>query len=326
MSPAMAGDVTLDRIRDARARIGGRVHRTPLTGSGAVSRRLGVETFLKLELFQKTGSFKARGAWNKVLNGVLNQPAADRGKGLVAVSGGNHAQAVAYVGQQAGIPTTIIVPANTPPNYLAATRGYGANVVLAPNIAEGFALMPAYEARGWTAVHPFDDPDVINGSGVVGLEILEDCPDVTDIVLSIGGGGLMSGVAAAVKTLRPEVKLWGVETEGADAMARALVLGQPYQMPAITSIAKTLGAPIVSERTLLAAQRYLECVTVVPDSAAVQSMRFLLERIKVLPEPAAACTLAAADVLRDRFQTGGKVVLILCGGNVGLRSVAQLLA
>jgi threonine dehydratase len=140
-------------------------------------------------------------------------------------------------------------------------------------------------------------------------------------VVSIGGGGFIGGVAVAVKGVKPDVRIWGVETVGADCMTRALAAGQVVQMPAITSIAKTLGAPSVSEKTLALAQQHLESVTVVPDSEALSAMQFLLERAKVLAEPAASCTLAAADRLRGRFTSNSKVVLVLCGGNVALRDV-----
>ncbi len=307
--------IALNDIQAARQRIGSLVRRTPQTSSETLSRRLGAEVQLKLELFQKTGSFKVRGAFNKLL---AIGPAAC-GRGVVAVSGGNHAQAVAYVAQQLGLKATIIMPADTPANYVNGTKGYGAEVVFAPNAGAAFEKVAEYEQRGWLSVHPFDDPLVIAGQGTVGLEIMEDAPDLTDLVISIGGGGFMSGVATAVKALKPDVRIWGVETQGADAMSQALKAGRPVLLPGITSIARTLGAPSVSERTLRIAQSYLESVTVVPDSEAVQAIEFLLERVKVLTEPAAACTLAAADRIKGQF--GLKVVLVLCGGNL---SVADL--
>jgi threonine dehydratase len=269
---------------------------------------------LKLELFQKTGSFKVRGAFNK----VLSIPEKQRGRGLVAVSGGNHAQAVAYVGRQLGLNAVILMPQSTPWNYIEATRGYGAEVVLVPNAAEAFERIATYERDGWTSIHPFDDPLVIAGQGTVGLEIVEDEPEVTDVVASIGGGGFIGGVATAVKSLKPGARMWGVETQGADAMSQALTQGKPVQLSAITSIARTLGAPSVSDRTLALAQKYLECVTVVSDSEAMMALRFLLERAKVLTEPAASCTLAAADRLSDRFTAQSHVILVLCGGNTAV--------
>jgi threonine dehydratase len=306
--------ITLDDIRSARERITGRVARTPLVSSATLSARLGAKVFLKLELFQKTGSFKVRGAFNK----VLSIPEEQRGRGLVAVSGGNHAQAVAYVGRQLGLPAVILMPQATPRNYIEATRGYGAEVVLVPNASEAFEKIAGYESEGWTSIHPFDDPLVMAGQGTVGLEIVEDEPEVTDVVVSIGGGGFIGGVATAVKSLQAGARMWGVETEGADAMSKALAQGKPVQLSAITSIARTLGAPSVSARTLALAQKYLESVTVVPDSEAVGALRFLLERAKVLTEPAASCTLSAADRLRNRFRPESRIVLVLCGGNTGV--------
>lgn len=306
--------ITLDDIRSARERIAGRVTRTPLVSSSTLGARLGTQVFLKLELFQKTGSFKVRGAFNK----VLSIPEKQRGRGLVAVSGGNHAQAVAYVARQLGLPAVILMPQSTPRNYIDATRGYGAEVVLVPSAAKAFDRIAGYEGQGWTSIHPFDDPLVMAGQGTVGLEIIEDEPEVTDLVVSIGGGGFIGGVATAVKALKPGARIWGVETEGADAMSQALAQGQPVCLSAITSIARTLGAPSVSGATLALAREHLESVTVVPDSEAVSALWFLLERAKVLTEPAASCTLAAADRLRDQFHADSRVVLVLCGGNTGV--------
>ena len=310
-----ASPITLADIQQARLRINSFVRRTPQMSSHAVGERLGTRVDLKLELFQKTGSFKVRGAFNK----ILSAGPANCGKGVVAVSGGNHAQAVAYAARHLALKTIIIMPESTPANYVDATRGYGAEIIFAPDATSAFEKVAEFEAQDWLPIHPFDDPLVIAGQGTTGLEILEDAPELTDLVISIGGGGLMTGVATAIKSLKPDVRIWGVETHGADAMAQALAAGTPVQLPAITSIARTLGAPSVSHRTLAAAQLFLESVTVVPDSEAVAGVGFLLERAKVLTEPAAGCTLAAADRLKKQF--GSHVVLLLCGGNVALNDL-----
>jgi threonine dehydratase len=306
--------ITLDDIRNARGRIAGRVARTPLVSSATLSARLGAKVYLKLELFQKTGSFKVRGAFNKALSIAPDR----RGRGLVAVSGGNHAQAVAYVAGQIGLPALILMPEKTPRNYIEATRGYGAEVILVPSSIVAFEKIGAYEKDGWTSIHPFDDPLVMAGQGTLGLEIVEDLPQVTDVVVSIGGGGFIGGVATAIKSLKPHTRIWGVETEGADAMSKALAAGHVVQLAAITSIARTLGAPAASESTLELVRKYVESVTVVPDREAVLALRFLLERAKILTEPAAACTLAAAERLRDRFTPASNLVLVLCGGNTAV--------
>jgi len=309
-------------VRRAQERIGSYVRRTPLERSESLSRRFDTNVFVKYELFQRTGSFKARGAFNK----ILSLPENVRSRGIVAVSGGNHAQAVAYAATALGLNAVIVMPESTPRNYLDATRGYGAKVDLQPTIAAAFDKVTEYEAKGMTFVHPFDDEVVMAGQGTLGLEIVEALPDLTDVLVSIGGGGLAGGVATAVKSVNSAVRIWGVETEGADAMYRALEAGHPVHLDAITSIAKTLGAPAVSERTLVMAQNLLESVTVVSDAEAVDALVYIVERLKVLTEPAASCTLAAAEHLKDNFTPDSKVVLIFCGGNQSIADVCGYLS
>ena len=309
--------MNINDFRLAQERIRSYVKRTPLERSETLSRHLDTNIYVKYELFQKTGSFKPRGAFNK----LLSLTPEERKAGVVAVSGGNHAQAVAFVAKELGIEAVIAMPENTPRNYLDATRGYGATVDLQPNIAAAFDKANHYEKEGLIFIHPFDDPLVIAGQGTVGLEIIEDLPDVTDIITSIGGGGMAAGVAIAAKSMKPSVKAWGVETVGADAMSQAISAGKPVTLAAITSIAKTLGAPYVTQLTLDLVKEYLESVTVVPDQEAVKALVFIAERLKVLTEPAASCTLAAAERLRDNFSPTSNVVLVFCGGN---QSIADL--
>ncbi|MCC6327280.1 MAG: threonine/serine dehydratase [Acidobacteria bacterium] len=303
----------ISAIYEARGLISNHVRRTPMKQSETLTKLFGFDVYVKYEIFQKTGSFKPRGAFNKMLR--LSEH--ERAAGVVAVSGGNHAQAVAYAASTLGIKAVVLMPENTPNVYLDATRGYGAEVDLQPSIADAFAKIEHYTNDGMTFVHPFDDPLVIAGQGTVGLEIMEDLPETTDVIASIGGGGMACGVAAAVKGVEPSARIWGVETEGADAMAQALALGRPVDLPAITSIAKTLGAPSVSAFTLELAERLLENVTVVSDVEAVKAMAFILERLKVITEPAAACTLSAAHRLRENFGPTTRLVLVFCGGNAG---------
>ena len=308
--------ITLEDIKQARETIGPYVKRTPLERSETLSRRLGTNVYVKYELFQKTGSFKPRGAFNT----ILSLSASEKQKGVVAVSGGNHAQGVAYAATTLGVESLILMPANTPQNYLDAARGYGATIELLPNIADAFAAVEQHVTDGMTFVHPFDDERVIAGQGTVGLEILEDCPQVTDIFASIGGGGLAAGVAIGTRTpsSASSPRVFGVETHGADAMAQALAAGQPVELPAITSIAKTLGAPAVTERTLKLVQDYLESVTVVTDDEAIRELKYIAERLKVICEPASSCNLAAAEKLKHKFSPDSHVVIILCGGNFSL--------
>ncbi len=316
----MADVLSLSHIQAARQRIAPCIRRTPLTPSATLSERLKTNVYVKLEIFQKTGSFKVRGAFNK----ALSLRPEERGRGIVAVSGGNHAQAVAYMARALGLKSLVLMPESTPRNYVEATRGYGAEVKFAPTASAAFAAVAEYEKEGWAYVHPFDDPLVMAGQGTVGLEIMDDLPQVTDVIVSIGGGGFMSGVATAVKSLKPSIRVWGVETEGADCVSKSITAGQIVTLDAITSVARTLGAPAPTERTLEVARRLLESITVVSDKEAVQAMKFILERLKVLTEPAASCTLAAADRLKDHFSSERHVVLIFCGGNISIDDACRL--
>jgi len=309
--------ISLADVRSAQERVQPYVQRTATVRNRTLSEMLGTNVYLKLEIFQTTGAFKVRGAFNKIL---CELDAARKG-GVVAVSGGNHAQAVAYAGKVLGCRSLILTLHTTPRNYLDATRGYGAELVLLDDIAQAFATAQDYVREGMLFVHPFDDPLVMAGQGTLGLEILEDVPDLTDVFVSIGGGGLMSGTAVAIRSQK-KVRLWGVETEGADAMARALAAGHPVQIRP-TSIARTLGAPSVSETTLTLAREHLASITVVPDKEAVEALKILLERAKVLTEPAASCTLAAAMRMREHFRPDSHVVLILCGGNLGVNDLCE---
>ncbi len=313
--------MNITAINDAKTLIAPYVKRTPLEYSHSLSRRTGLPIYVKYELFQKTGAFKARGAFNK----LLNMSDVERAKGVVAVSGGNHAQAVAYAAAALGVDAVILMAENTPRGYVEATRGYGATVELLPTIADAFRRVKDHEAEGRVFVHPFDDSQIMAGAGTVGLEILEDLPDATDIILSIGGGGLAGGVATAIKASNPNIKIWGVETVGADAMSQAIEAGHPVELAAITSIAKTLGAPYVSEATLAVAKKHLESVTVVTDDEAVEAMVFIAERLKIITEPAAAVTLVAVEKLRDQFTPNSKIVLIFCGGNTGVSDLCGYL-
>lgn len=310
-----APQVTPELVLQAQQRLAGYLHRTPLVHSQTLSERLGTEVYLKLECLQKTGSFKPRGAFNK----MLTLTDAEKQAGVVATSGGNHAQGVAYAARLLGVRATICMPSFTPSNYIDATRGYGAEVVLCENGQAGCQLeAKRLREAGMTFVAPFDDPLVSAGQGTIGLEILEQLPGVTRMYVSIGGGGLISGISTIMKAALPDLRIFGVETRGADAMAQSVTAGKLVELATITSIARTLGALKVAPMTLAAVQKNVEEVIVVDDSAAVHSLIFLLERTKLLTEPAAACCLAAAETHRGTFAPGEKIVILLCGGNVAV--------
>lgn len=306
--------ISINDIWRAALRITPFIKRTPTLIDTFLSERLGTNLYLKHELLQRTGAFKVRGAFNK----ILQLSAEERERGVVAVSAGNHAQAVAYAARILGLKAIILMPETTPENYVQKTLKHGAEVRLFRTLADAFDAAGSFETDGYVYVHPFDDRDVIAGQGTIGLEILEDVPDVTDVVVSVGGGGLSGGVACAIRSLKPSVNVWGVETRGAHSMAASLDAGHIVELAEITSIARTLGAPRVGALNFELAKEYLSGVTIVEDSEAVNEMYCLLDKAKVLTEPATSCTLAAAEKLRHNFSSDSKVVLVLCGGNIGL--------
>ncbi len=310
--------ITLADIQAAHTRIAPYLRRTEVVRNHTLSQQFNANVYLKLELFQKTGSFKPRAAFNKMLR--LTQ--AERANGAVAVSGGNFAQGVAFAASTLGIQATIFMPAYTPKNYIEATQGYGAKVELRPDIQAAFDEAEQHKQHGSAYLHPFDDPDVMAGSGSVGIELLSDVPQLTDVIVSVGGGGLMSSVTTAIKSLKPSVCVWSVETEGADALAQALAAGHPVNIKP-TSLARTLGAPYAAADALAIAQKHIARHLVVSDQEAYEAQRFLMERAKIFPELSAACTLAAAYKLKAEFSPDSHIGLIICGGNVSLDDVAS---
>ncbi|MFJ6084795.1 threonine/serine dehydratase [Streptomyces sp. NPDC092369] len=302
--------IGISDIEAAGERIAGHVVRTPTVASPGLSDLLGVPVTAKLELLQRTGSFKARGATAKLLS--LSE--AERAAGVVAVSGGNHGIALAVMAAALDVKATVIMPRTAPARSIEIAEAAGASVRLTEGMAEAFALMARLPAEGLTPVHPFDDAVVIAAQGTVGLEFAADAGDLTDVVVSIGGGGLIAGVAAAFRALRPGVRVWGVETEGAEAMSRALAAGGPVPVDP-SSIVTTLCAPTVSQLTYDHVSALVEEVFVVPDREAVRGVLDLAEHAKVWTEPAAGCLLPAARQVVERVGDNARIGLVVCGGN-----------
>src|SRR5215207_4287289 len=247
--------ITIDNVLAAQQVIAERLHRTPLIGSAALSARMGAPVYLKLESWQKTGSFKPRGVLNKIA--ALSQD--ERNRGLVTASAGNHAQALAWAAAAEGIACTVVMPETSPAAKLAATQGYGGTIVLEPSTLTVFARAQALAAeRGYTFVPPFDDPAIVAGQGTVGLEILDDLPDVGTVVVPIGGGGLLAGIALALKSRRPSVRVVGVEPEGAAAMWRSHQTGHAARLDKIETIADGLSAPFAGELPFALVQQYVD--------------------------------------------------------------------
>ena len=319
----MASELDLikqDDILAAREVIAGRVHRTPVMASSYLGGQIGVQLYFKLELFQKTGSFKPRG----VLNKLHHLSPEDKHKGVITLSAGNHAQALAWAATQSGISSTVVMPAAAVRSKIEATRSYGGEVIL----TEGDLLetcLAIQKERGLTLVHPFDDPMIIAGHGTVGLEILEDVPEVDAVVVGVGGGGLISGIATALKAEKPEVKIIGVEPEGASAMTQSLQRGEVVRLERVDTIADGLAAPFAGRHTLAHVQAYVDDLVIVSDQEIVEAMVLILERCKVVAEPAAASTLAALLSGRLSLPQARTVVCVLSGGNIDRERLTALL-
>lgn len=307
--------ITLGKIREAQASIRPVLHRTPIFSSRYLSEQLGAEIHLKAELFQKTGSFKPRGAINK----LRQFTAEEKSRGVVTVSAGNHAQAVAFASSMEKLSCVVVMPSSAPSIKLEATRGYGADVVLHDDMRTIFEKCEEVQKQHNSIfLPPFDDPHVICGQGTIGLEILEDLQGVDLVVAGIGGGGVISGIAFALKSLNPRVQVIGVEPEGAPAMTRALSEGKPVRLDKIETVADGLAAPYVGQWNLEMVQKYVDDIVIVSDNEILAAVRMLLQRTKLAAEPAGAAGVAA--LLAGKIPCAGKcVVPVLTGGNLNLR-------
>jgi threonine dehydratase len=313
--------IPLDRLREAASRLAGRIHRTPLLSSQQIGGRIGASLHLKCESFQKTGSFKPRGALNK----ILSLTGEERARGLVTVSAGNHAQAVAWAARIVGAPATVVMPSDAPRSKLEAVRGYGAEIVLHDDRATLFDRLNAVrEARGLTFVHPFDDPTVLAGAGTVGLEILEDLPDVAAVVVPVGGGGLLGGVASAVKQLRPAARLVAVELEAGPGLGPALAAGRPVPAPRPhDTLCDGMTPPFVGALPLEIAREAVDEVVTVSEDAVIRAMELLMTRAKLVVEGSGAAATAALVEGKVRVPAAGPIVALVSGGNIDLSRIPR---
>ena len=323
--------VGLDDILAAREVVMDRVHRTPTLSSATAARMLldttgrrvaGDTVYVKAEHLQVTGSFKPRGMVNK----VASLTAAERARGIITLSAGNAAQAYAWAGRDAEVKVTVTMPERAVRSKVEACLGYGAEVVLhGAHVGETLARLREIEAeRNLVYCHPFDDPAVIAGHGSIGLEILEDLPDVDVVVVGVGGGGLISGIAAALKERRPGVRVYGAEPEKANAMALALERREVVTITP-TSVADGLGAPFAGAWTLAMCQRYLDGLILLDDPTILAGVRFAAERMKQVLEPAGAAALAALLFGRIPLRAGDRVCVVASGGNVETSKLGSLL-
>lgn len=324
--------VTLAEIEAARERLVGRVHRTPtMTSSTAATwttAAMGVRLaddrlYLKPEQLQKTGSFKPRGTVNRIA--TLSDEA--KARGIITLSAGNAGQANAWAGRTAGVAVTVVMPAAAVRTKVDACLGYGARVILhGDHIGETFAEMERIrDTEGLEFVHPFDDPGVIAGNGSIGLELLDDLPDLDVVVVGVGGGGLIAGVAAALKERKPSLRVFGIEPDRSNAVSIALERNQIVRIQP-ESVADGLGAPFAGAWTLAMCRRYLDDIILLDDPTILAGMRFAVERMKQVLEPAGAAALAAVLAGRIPIREGERVAVVLSGGNVEVGRLGELLA
>jgi threonine dehydratase len=313
--------IPLSEIRAAAERIRGHVHRTPLLSSQQIGGRAGIRLHLKCENLQKTGSFKPRGALNK----VLSLTESERARGLVTVSAGNHAAAVAWAARIAGCAAVVVMPDGAPASKIEAVRGYGAEIVFHPDRATLFErLAEVRDARGLTFVHPFDDAVVLAGAGTAGLEIVEDLPDVEMVVVPVGGGGLLGGVASAVRQMRPEARVVAVELAAGPGLAPALAAGKPVPVARPATLADGMTPPFVGALPLEIAREAVDAVVAVTEEEIIEAMRLLLTRAKLYIEGSGAAATAALLSGKIPLQPGARVAALVSGGNVDLAKLAHL--
>ncbi|GAA2453122.1 threonine ammonia-lyase [Streptomyces macrosporus] len=310
--PVDVPSVTLDDIRVARKVLSGVARVTALEGSRHLSELVGAPVHFKCENLQRTGSFKVRGAYVR----IAAMPPEERARGVVAASAGNHAQGVALAASLLGVRSTVFMPVGAPLPKVAATRDYGARVRLHGHVVDE-TLRAAQEYASETGavfIHPFDHPDIVAGQGTVGLEILEQCPDVRTIVVGVGGGGLVAGVALAVKSLRPDVRVIGVQAEGAAAYPPSLAAGRPVALESVSTMADGIKVGRPGDVPFKIVGELVDEVRTVSEDALSSALLLCLERAKLVVEPAGASPVAALLSAPDSFE--GPVVAVLSGGNV----------
>jgi len=313
--------ITLADVQQAQRAMYDVIHHTPLDKSTTFSNMAGYDVYLKLENLQKTGSFKIRGAYNKIHS--LSE--AEKAKGVIAASAGNHAQGVAYAARMANIKATIVMPETAPLAKTMATRGYGAEVIL-----NGMVYDDAFkrakeieEENGQVFIHAFNDEQVIAGQGTIGLEILEELSDVSAIVVPVGGGGLIAGIALVVKELAPHVKIYGVQAQGAPAMYISKKSHSRKTTPDAVTIADGIAVKVPGDINFSIIDKYVDDIVVVDDEAIASTILMMLERAKLMVEGAGAVGLAA--ILHHKIPANGKVVTIVSGGNVDVNFISRII-
>jgi threonine dehydratase len=310
--PSTNAPLSLADVENASERLGKRVHRTPLSPNRSLEERLGFPLLLKCENLQRAGSFKIRGA----LNALSSLTAEERSRGVVAFSSGNHAQGVALAGQMLGIRTTIVMPEGAVASKVEATKGYGATVVQAgvTESTRGDVARSIAEETGAVTIPPFDHPKIIAGAGTVGLEIMQDAADVENIIVPLGGGGLLAGVALAATSLRPGVRVYGVEPAAGNDGQQSFRSGSIVRIQPPKTIADGARTLAIGELNFEIIRQRVEDIVSVDDAELLDTLRYAMYRTKMLIEPTGALGLAA--LLHGRIAAKGKTAVVISGGNI----------
>lgn len=314
--------ISLREIQEARERIAPFIHKTPIESSKTLSKLSGCEIFLKLENFQKTGSYKVRGALNKMLTLKESKTV----KGVIAASAGNHAQGVAYSASQVGLYSLIVMPETAPISKIAATKSYGAEVLLHGEDFDSAYKMAKELAkeRELFFIHAFDDPEVIAGQGTVALEILDDLKDIQAVIVPIGGGGLISGISIAIKEKNSKIKVIGVQAEGAPATYLSIREGKIVELEKVNTIADGIAVRRPGEITTQIIKRYVDEIVLVSDEEIASAILLLMERAKLIVEAAGAVGTAALIAGKIPLK-GARVLIVLSGGNIDVNLIARLI-
>ena len=312
---------SIDDFNNTLSDINKYVHKTPIVSSSSLNKIYNTNVFFKLELFQKTGSFKTRGAINK----LLKLSDLERDKGVITISAGNHAQAISWACSQFNIKSKIVMPFDASPSKVEATKSYGGEVILTKNNMMD-ECNDIKEREGLTFVHPFDDIDIILGQGTIGVEIIEKLNNIDYAFISIGGGGLISGIACVLKSINPKIKIIGVEPINSNVMTKSISSNKPEKFD--TNINKTLAdglaAPFAGNLTFEFVKKYVDEIINVSENEMIESMRVIIERLKVIPEAAASACFVPILKNKLNIKKNANSIIVLCGGNIDLDKLKKL--
>ena len=312
---------SIDDFNNVLSDINKYIHKTPIVSSSSLNKIYNSNIFFKLELFQKTGSFKTRGAINK----LLKLSDLERDKGVITISAGNHAQAISWACSQFNIKSKIVMPFDASPSKVEATKSYGGEVILTKNNMMD-ECNDIKEKEGLTFVHPFDDIDIILGQGTIGVEIIEKLNNIDYAFISIGGGGLISGIACVLKSINPKIKIIGVEPINSNVMTKSILSNKPETFD--TNINKTLAdglaAPFAGNLTFEFVKKYVDDIINVSENEMIESIRVIIERLKVIPEAAASACFVPILKNKLSIKKNTNSIIVLCGGNIDLDKLKKL--